>query len=193
VLADVQGAETTLLERAAGVLGAGRVRFLVVSTHHHSISGSPLTHQRAVELLADLGAHVICEHSVGESFSGDGLIAVSFDQRDRDLTVEVSRARAKDSLFGELEFDLATSMEQHVAAQGQMGELGGQRDALRSQLASCQGQAAGLRNEVALANRERDLLHQQIDAMSATKLWRWSRRPRDIYARVRRATSARSI
>jgi SAM-dependent methyltransferase len=81
---------------------------MVVSTHHHSISGDPLTHQRALAQLTEAGAHIITEHSVAESFSGDGLIVASFDDRDRDLVVEVSRARAKDSLFGEPEVELDT-------------------------------------------------------------------------------------
>ncbi|WP_410671415.1 FkbM family methyltransferase [Amycolatopsis sp. cmx-4-68] len=83
VLADVQGAETILLDRARGDFEAGRVRFLVVSTHHHTISGDPLTHQNALRQLRDAGAHLIAEHAVGESVSGDGLIAVSFDRATR--------------------------------------------------------------------------------------------------------------
>jgi FkbM family methyltransferase len=104
---DVQGAETDVLERAADVLRERRVRFVVVSTHHHSFSGDPMTHQRCLQMLVDAGAHVVAEHTVGESFSGDGLIAASLDPQDRDLTVRVSRARYRDSLFGELEPDLA--------------------------------------------------------------------------------------
>lgn len=119
LLSDIQGAETLMLDRARGELEAGRVRFVVVSTHHHSMSGSPLTHQDARELLVSCGAHVIAEHSVGESFSGDGLIAASFDERDRDMEVEVSRARHCDSLFGELEYDLdrAWQSERRVTQQ----------------------------------------------------------------------------
>lgn len=107
VLSDTQGGEVPVLESARDTLRSGRVRFLVVSTHHHLITGDPLTHQRCLALLEELGAHVIAEHTVSESCSGDGLIAVSMDPRDRDLTVEVSYVRARDSLFGELEYDLA--------------------------------------------------------------------------------------
>lgn len=109
VLVDVQGAETVLLERARESLLAGRVRFLVVSTHHHSISHDPLTHQKALRLIEECGGHIIAEHSVDESFSGDGLVAASFDPVDRDMTVAISYARARDSLFGELEWDLGAS------------------------------------------------------------------------------------
>lgn len=106
-LVDVQGAETILLERAEPLLMAGRVRFLVVSTHHHRISGDPLTHQNALELIIRTGGHIIAEHTVGESFSGDGLIVASFDPQDIDLEVAISYARARDSVFGELEPELA--------------------------------------------------------------------------------------
>jgi FkbM family methyltransferase len=112
LLVDIQGFETVLLKRAVDLLRAGRVRFAVVSTHHHQISGDALTHQHVRELLASCGAHVIAEHTVSESYSGDGLIAVSFDERDRDFTVQVSHARATESLFGELEFDLARAMDE---------------------------------------------------------------------------------
>jgi FkbM family methyltransferase len=103
---DIQGFETLVLERAESLLSSGAIRFLVVSTHHHSISGDPLTHQRALVYLSGLGAHIIAEHTVSESFSGDGLIVASFTDRDRDLHVPISHARAKDSLFGELEPDI---------------------------------------------------------------------------------------
>lgn len=117
VLADVQGAETLLLERARNDFAQGRVRFLVVSTHHNSISGSALTHQRALQMLVDAGAHIIAEHSVPESFSGDGLIAVSFDPRDTDLVVPVSFARSKDSIFDEVEYELNVALTRLDAAQ----------------------------------------------------------------------------
>lgn len=100
VHADVQGAELGLLEGARDVLSEGRVRFLVVSTHHHSISGDPLTHARCLDLIRSLGAHFIAEHTVAESFSGDGLVVATFDPRDRETAVEISYAKAGDSIFG---------------------------------------------------------------------------------------------
>lgn len=106
---DVQGAERPLLEGAWDLLADRKVRFLVVSTHHHVISGDPLTHQRCLDMLRGLGAHVVVEHTVGESFSGDGLVVVSFDDADRDLTVATSRCRVGDSLFGDPLHDLAAA------------------------------------------------------------------------------------
>jgi hypothetical protein len=47
---------------------------------------------------------------VTESASGDGLIVASFDPRDADMApIAISHVRARDSLFGELEHDLAAA------------------------------------------------------------------------------------
>ena len=123
LLADVQGAETALLEGASAELAAGRVRFLVVSTHHHSISGNPLTHQRCLSFLRSLGAHVIAEHTVAESFSGDGLVAASFEPADADLAVEVAHARPCESLFGDPLHDLARANEETAEARAALADL----------------------------------------------------------------------
>src|SRR4051794_40148466 len=90
LLCDIQGGEGEVLDQIEPLVREGRVRFLVISTHHHTISGDPLTHQRCLEKVNALGAHVIAEHSVSESCSGDGLICASSDPRDRDLSAEVS-------------------------------------------------------------------------------------------------------
>jgi FkbM family methyltransferase len=107
VLCDAQGAELGVLESSMEQLRSGNVRFLVLSTHHHTISGDALTHQRCLALLTDAGANIIAEHSVPESCSGDGLIVASMDPRDVGFVVPVSHVRARDSVFGELEYDLA--------------------------------------------------------------------------------------
>jgi FkbM family methyltransferase len=172
ILCDVQGAETILLRRAAADFEAGRVRFMLVSTHHHAISGDPLTHQSALTLLRAAGAHVIAEHTANESFSGDGLIAVSFDERDRDLVVAISHSRAVDSLFGELEPDLAAARVASAQAQ--------QLVAVHQQTVDDQQQRiAELESELAQARG-------QIERMASTRIWRFTERPRQLYARVRR-------
>jgi FkbM family methyltransferase len=107
MLVDIQGAETAMLCGAAQALGERRIRFLVVSTHHHSISGDPLTHQRCLRIIKQAGAHIIAEHSVSESCSGDGLIVASLSDPDRELHADVTIVRPRDTLFGELEWDLA--------------------------------------------------------------------------------------
>ena len=80
---DVQGAEAGFIRSLRRSAAAERVRFLVVSTHHVSISGSASTHDDCLEELRSQGAVILAEHSVAESFSGDGLIVASFDPRDR--------------------------------------------------------------------------------------------------------------
>jgi FkbM family methyltransferase len=165
VLADIQGAETQLLHDAREVFSAGRVRFVVISTHHHSISGDPLTHQNALGYLSDLGAYIVGEHSIGESFSGDGLIVASFDQQDRDLELVVSRARQRESLFGELEYDLAREMAQTARLRHDIQQL-------TEDLTSTEAECSALRRELA--------------AVQMTKLWRWSRGARKVYGRLHR-------
>lgn len=121
LLCDVQGAELDALRGAARALAERRVRFLIVSTHHHRISGDPLTHQRCLQLLREAGLHIIAEHSASESCSGDGLIAASADPRDDDLHVHVTVTRSRDTLFGELEWDLARSMRVPLSFRSAIG------------------------------------------------------------------------
>lgn len=104
---DIQGAEGAVLESCRALIGDGRSHFVVVSTHHHTISGDPQTHQRCIDLVRQLGGHVVAEHTVLESFSGDGLVVASFDDADRDFRIELSRARTTHALFpsGEQELE----------------------------------------------------------------------------------------
>jgi FkbM family methyltransferase len=112
LLADIQGAELAMLEGAVRTIARGGLRFAFVSTHHHRISGDPLTHQRCLRFIRDHGGHVLAEHSVSESYSGDGLIVASFDPADRDLAeIPLARNRASGSLFGEPEADLARAWD----------------------------------------------------------------------------------
>ena len=107
LLSDIQGGEAEMLEGAAGSIERGKIRFVVISTHHHSISGDALTHQKCLEFLRDRGALTLAEHSVAESYSGDGLIVASFQPEDRHIPpIMVSRNRSTNSLFRELEYDL---------------------------------------------------------------------------------------
>jgi FkbM family methyltransferase len=161
LLADVQGAELDLLRGARELLG-DRVRFLVLSTHHHLISGDPLTHQRCLGLLREAGAHVIAEHTVAESYSGDGLIAASFDPRDAGLVVSLSSARAGASLFGDPLEDLAV-------------EQAGRRDAdARLQVLAAD---LALERQAAVSSAARSAAAEaEVAAMAATTMWRLHRR-----------------
>jgi FkbM family methyltransferase len=103
ILVDIQGAETPLLKNLSQVLQHSMIRFMVISTHDVEISGSTITHQSALDLLIQNGAHIILEHSVSESYSGDGFILASFMDVDKQLQIPISFNRSKNSLFGEWE------------------------------------------------------------------------------------------
>lgn len=178
LMCDIQGGETPFFDQAAALLRVGAVRFAVVSTHHHSISGNPLTHQLLLARLQELGGHVIAEHTVGESFSGDGLIAVSFDERDRDFSVPTSHARQGDSLFGALEYDLARSAQEVATCRAHAQHLESALQARQAELTE------------ALATVH--LVQEELDAVRGTRLWRWAERPRRVYRALLRARGHRS-
>ncbi len=111
LLADIQGAEVEMLHGAERSIAEGRIRFVVVSTHHHAISGDPLTHQKCLAFLRGHGGHVLAEHSVAQSYSGDGLIVASFAAEDGSLPpIPLSRNEPSRSLFRETEYDLAEAL-----------------------------------------------------------------------------------
>ena len=97
---DVQGAELPFIRSLRRAVDAALVRFVVVSTHDAAITGSPTTHADCVRELESLGAAVLAEHSVEESFSGDGLVIAAFHATDRGIRLPaVSRNRSGVSLF----------------------------------------------------------------------------------------------
>jgi FkbM family methyltransferase len=173
LMVDIQGFETLLIERAAELLSAGAVRFMIVSTHHHQISGDALTHQRLLERLKGCGAHVIAEHTVSESYSGDGLIAVSFDERDRYMSIAISHARAKESLFGELEVDLQSAFDELERLRPLNGELERLR-ALNDELTA---------RVVAAESGARDA-DARLDAVFRSRSWRSTRPLRAVSRRL---------
>jgi len=98
---DAQGAELPFLESLAVLAVNGLVRFVVVSTHHVSITGSPTTHEDCLRVIRRLGGTVLAEHTVEESFSGDGLIVASLDPADATIELPpISRNEPAASLFG---------------------------------------------------------------------------------------------
>lgn len=98
---DTQGAELPFLLSIARTSFQGRLRFVVISTHHQCISGSATTHRDCLAALIDIGAFILSEHSVEESFSGDGLIVASFFAEDSLIAIPpISRNKPENSLFG---------------------------------------------------------------------------------------------
>ena len=108
---DIQGSEIELLLDLPNVLKSHRIRFIMVSTHDLVISGSPTTHQDCLKILEDNGAHIITEHSVYESYSGDGFILASFRKQDQEIAINISYNRSKNSLFGEWEPRMAHELK----------------------------------------------------------------------------------
>jgi hypothetical protein len=97
-----------MLEGAIKAIQEKKIRFLVISSHHHSISNDPLIHQKCLSFLQDSGAIILVEHTISESYSGDGLILASTRNEDALLPkINVSRNLPRTSLFRELEYDLA--------------------------------------------------------------------------------------
>lgn len=97
---DTQGAELAFIQSMRQAVGNKRVRFIMVSTHHSSISGSKTTHEDCIATIKSLGGFILVEHDIIESFSGDGLILASFMDSDRSLYFpEISRNKAETSLF----------------------------------------------------------------------------------------------
>lgn len=95
---DAQGAELDFTHSIARA--ESRPRFLVLSTHHRSISGSATTHADCLAAIATAGGHILAQHDVQESFSGDGLIVASFAPQDRLISLPIiSRNIAALSLF----------------------------------------------------------------------------------------------
>jgi FkbM family methyltransferase len=205
VFCDIQGFETPMLSQSAEQLARGAVRFVVMSTHHSSISGDPLTHQKALSTIEELGGHVIAEHTVSESFSGDGLIVASFNGRDRDVTVDVSHARAKQSLFGELEQEVGQYLALHREEIAIISNLRHDVDRLHEANAQLREHVVQLTRKlenststatdqdrtIAQLSRTNAELQARIDEMQGTRIWRWSRAPRDFYAHVRRFRQGR--
>lgn len=107
---DAQGAEFAVLESCVELAAAGRLSWLVVSTHTHHISKDPLTHQRCLAVLVRAGATILAEHDVQESFSGDGLIVAKFGEVPSGWqTPRLTYNRSSQSLFRNPLYDLAAS------------------------------------------------------------------------------------
>jgi FkbM family methyltransferase len=104
---DIQGTETGVLRSCMEILSGGRIRFCIVSTHVHHISGDPLTHQRCLALLRGAGGQILAEYDAYESFSGDGLIAACFGDAPFNWPqLPLSYNRYSRSLFRNPLFDL---------------------------------------------------------------------------------------
>jgi len=122
---DAQGAESYVVDQIVKLGQRGHLRFAIISTHAYEITGDPLTHQACLQKLQAAGAHIIAEHDVHESYSGDGLIAASFKPEDKDLTVELSHNRYSTTLFPSPAIHLADSLLELNTLRDKIAALGG--------------------------------------------------------------------
>jgi len=119
---DAQGAELDVLEGCQDLAQAGRLGWIVVSTHSHHISGDPLTHQRCLGLLARAGATILAEHDIHESFSGDGLIVAKFGPVPEGWQKPtLSYNRYSESLFRNPLYDLAAARQEALRSASRLG------------------------------------------------------------------------
>lgn len=103
---DCQGAEAGFLSSIHRAAEEGLLRFVFVSTHHESISGSRTTHGDCQRIIRDAGGLILSEHSVSESYSGDRLIVASFRKEDAALQLpSISRNSNGHAIFRSLASD----------------------------------------------------------------------------------------
>lgn len=115
---DVQGFEYDALRGCVETIRANKLRFVFISTHHYVFSNNPNTHQECLDFVVNHGGYIISSHTVPESFSGDGLIVASFNERDKDFQVPTSIAHTDRSLFRPSDLDLKILMDEmrgHIA------------------------------------------------------------------------------
>ena len=110
---DIQGVELDALKGARQSIETGKIRFVFVSTHHYAISCDPAMHQKCLDYIRSLGGHIIAQHTVLESYSGDGLIVASFDKTDKDFKVTISRQLVENSLFRNSDLDVDILWQSH--------------------------------------------------------------------------------
>ena len=174
LLCDIQGYELEMLQGAEKSMEKGIIRFMVISTHHHTISNDPLIHQRCLSFLQEMGAHILVEHTIYESYSGDGLIVASLSPDDQNLPmIEVSRNYSRSSLFRELEYDLVDAIEDRKRVDLERDAFRNERDALRTE-----------RNALRL---ERDNLQNLLTQVCQSRSWRITRPLREANLFIRQS------
>jgi len=211
---DIQGAELPMLLGATDLIKKKAIRFLVISSHHGSISSDDFTHEKCLALIEDLGGHVIAEHNVFESYGGDGLIVASFDERDKDMLMKISKAKPWESLFStygnEVRQEVQSRRAEVLTLNAMLADLNAMladketasKDAHSHYLAlneKFETQLVNIRTlEIEAAERNKilentselnsSLMHdrQELELLKKTKLMRWSNFPRRIYRRLRR-------
>ncbi|MDJ0901243.1 MAG: FkbM family methyltransferase [Xenococcus sp. MO_188.B8] len=169
LLCDIQGFELEMLQGAIKSLEQKKIRFLIISTHHHSISHDPLTHQKCLRFLQNKGIHVLVSHNIIESYSGDGLIVASTKAEDTKISVEISRNYPTNCLFKEMEYDLAD-------AWGKINEQQEELIKLQSELNSVKKNSKSdiqlVEKQLQIAQTQADKLKNLLLAIESSKFWK---------------------
>lgn len=163
---DIQGAEHSLISEGIKLLSNSLVRFLIVSTHEESISGSALTHQMVLDMIENSGGIIICEHTTYESCSGDGLIVATYFEQDGNLEIPISRVRAKDSLFGEPEIKIENLRKELELLQ---------REVSRIKLIESSDEIYSQGRQDGSKERLLQELRTQIDLIESSEIWKMTR------------------
>ncbi|QIF01069.1 FkbM family methyltransferase [Roseimicrobium sp. ORNL1] len=165
LFADIQGAETAMLAGIKETVRAGKIRYVFVSTHHYDISQDYRTHERCLNALRELGARIVVEHTVEESFSGDGLIVATFEAGS-DLEIKLSYCRHQDSLFGSSEHRIAAVADTMSLLQEQLAE--------KNPLLNGKGKGPAKKEHTMVAARlaaaQRALSNQLLQSVSAGRV-----------------------
>jgi FkbM family methyltransferase len=177
---DAQGVELEVLESCHELLRRGRVQWIFLSTHAHQISGDPLTHQRCLTVLRNVGAVIESEHDVHESFSGDGLIVARFGPPPAGwISVPVSRNRYSESLFRNPLYDLRTTQRDLEATQRDL-------EATKRDLEATQRDLEATRQQL-------EAIRQQLEMIHQSRSWRYTSGLRAISLRLRQSKLSRAI
>ncbi len=164
LLADIQGAEWSMLQGMTQTLAAGKLRIIIISTHHANLTGDYLTHEKCLDFLRGHGAVILAEHTVEESFSGDGLIVASFDPAITE-PVQISYCRARHSWFGlPAEYQQAALDATRAASKAKAG-----LQAASQKLVACKTE-----NAARIKSLESQLKYHSANPVRALRLW-WNR------------------
>lgn len=97
--ADVQGAEFDMLKGAIKALIGYKIKYFFISTHGHE-------HKRCKRFLLNHGYFIVAEHSVLQSYSGDGLIVARSPLTDGPPVVPISLRHV--SIFEKVKYELSS-------------------------------------------------------------------------------------
>ncbi len=124
---------------------------------------------------------------MSESYSGDGLIAASFNSLDHELIVNISYARAKESLFGEQEYDLAKQMDENRLLQNINISLNAENELLKNDLGNITQLNTHFKAENETLSSELEIIKSKLPEYANTFFSMWYRMLRNFGALLKRS------